>query len=47
MIEIIVLMQQTNDLAKFSMLPKIFYANAWVEKDKMRKGWHQYVSRNA
>jgi len=28
MIEITALMQQTNDLAKFSMLPKIFYAHA-------------------
>ena len=37
MIEITALMQQTNEVAKFSMLPETFYANAWVEKDKMRK----------
>jgi len=43
MTEITALMQKTNELAKFSMLPKIFYANAWVEKDKMRKRRQQYV----
>jgi len=30
-------MQKASELAKFIMLPKIFYANAWVEKDKMIK----------
>jgi len=35
--EITALMRKTNELAKFNMLPKSLYANAWVEKDKIGK----------
>ena len=46
MIEIAALMRKSNELAKFSMLPKILYTNAWVEKDTIEKRRHQYTNTN-